>query len=79
MEITADFIYIRLHGPGGRYQGSYDKRKLGQWANRIQQWRCALSRIFVYFNNDQAGYSLGNSQTLRTLVARGFAVQNKAA
>ncbi|HEY8937886.1 MAG TPA: DUF72 domain-containing protein, partial [Cyclobacteriaceae bacterium] len=21
--ITADFVYIRLHGPGGKYQGSY--------------------------------------------------------
>jgi uncharacterized protein YecE (DUF72 family) len=38
MEITADFMYIRLHGPGGRYQGHYDKRTLHQWANRIQQW-----------------------------------------
>ncbi|HKL62972.1 MAG TPA: DUF72 domain-containing protein, partial [Woeseiaceae bacterium] len=23
-EITADFVYIRLHGPDGAYQGSYD-------------------------------------------------------
>ena len=39
MEITADFIYVRLHGPGGRYQGSYDDEALGNWARNIHQWR----------------------------------------
>jgi uncharacterized protein YecE (DUF72 family) len=39
----------------------------------------ALSRIFVYFNNDQGGYALANSQTLRTLLAPGVAAEKKAA
>ena len=25
-EVTADFIYIRLHGPDGKYAGSYDEK-----------------------------------------------------
>jgi uncharacterized protein YecE (DUF72 family) len=79
VEITADFIYIRLHRPGGRYQGNHDKRKLRQWASRIQQWRCTLSRSFVYFNNDQGGDALADSQTLRAMVAPGFAAPPKAA
>jgi hypothetical protein len=24
LEITADFAYLRLRGPGGKYQGLYD-------------------------------------------------------
>ena len=28
LELTADFVYIRLHGPEGAYQGSYGGRRL---------------------------------------------------
>ena len=28
IEITADFTYVRLHGPGGKYQGSYGDEAL---------------------------------------------------
>src|SRR5689334_1084711 len=34
-ELTADWSYVRLHGPGGAYQGSYSGWKLGKWAERI--------------------------------------------
>jgi Protein of unknown function DUF72 len=32
LEVTADFAYIRLHGPGGKYQGSYSDAALEEWA-----------------------------------------------
>jgi uncharacterized protein YecE (DUF72 family) len=66
-------------GREGDNQGNHDKRKLRQWASRIQQWRCTLSRSFVYFNNDQGGDALADSQTLRAMVAPGFAAPPKAA
>jgi uncharacterized protein YecE (DUF72 family) len=69
LEITADWTYVRLHGPGGRYQGSYSDEKLGEWAQRIQQWRRELRSIHVYFDNDQAGYAAHNALTLKKLVA----------
>lgn len=33
---TADFVYIRGHGPGGRYQGHYPAEDLSNWAKRIR-------------------------------------------
>jgi len=33
--ITADFVYIRLHGPGDAYQGRYDRQTLYGWAGAI--------------------------------------------
>ena len=29
LTITADFSYVRLHGPEGKYQGSYSDEELG--------------------------------------------------
>jgi len=37
IELTADFTYIRLHGPGGKYHGSYDEATLHLWADRIRK------------------------------------------
>src|SRR5437763_5877362 len=38
LEITADFTYVRLHGPAGKYQGNYSGEALRTWAKRIQKW-----------------------------------------
>ena len=68
-DITADFTYVRLHGPGvGKYQGSYSKEKLQAWAKRIAGWQEKLKAIYVYFDNDQAGYAPQNALELRELV-----------
>ncbi len=67
-ELTADFAYIRLHGPSGTYQGNYTPGLLRSWANRIQQWQNQLADIFVYFNNDQGGYAIKNAKSLEQLL-----------
>lgn len=38
-ELTADFVYIRLHGSEQLYVSGYRDRELDWWANRIEQWR----------------------------------------
>ena len=68
IEITADFTYVRLHGPGGKYQGSYDDQALENWARKIEKWRRELKAIYVYFDNDDAGYAAQNALRLRELV-----------
>ena len=50
---TADFVYIRGHGPGGRYKGRYSKPTLQHWATRIRSWKRQGCDVFVYFDNDQ--------------------------
>ena len=70
LEITADFTYLRLHGPGNKYQGDYSKHSLQEWANRIESWRKELKYIYVYFDNDQAGFAPKNALELKQLVTR---------
>lgn len=67
--ITADFAYVRLHGPGAKYQGSYSKQTLEQWAQRIVGWSQKLRAVYVYFDNDQAAYAAKNALDLKRLVS----------
>jgi uncharacterized protein YecE (DUF72 family) len=50
---TADFVYIRGHGPGGRYKGHYSGDTLAAWATRIRAWKARGYDAFVFFDNDQ--------------------------
>jgi uncharacterized protein YecE (DUF72 family) len=38
MDVTADFVYCRLHGSTELYRSNYDARALGQWARRAAAW-----------------------------------------
>lgn len=66
--ITADWSYIRLHGPGGKYQGSYSDKKLQEWADEIIRWKRKLTDIYVYFDNDENAYAVYNALTLREML-----------
>jgi uncharacterized protein YecE (DUF72 family) len=68
LEITADFVYIRLHGPGNKYQGSYDTKSLHEWAKRCRKWMSSGLDVYVYFDNDEAGYAAANAATLQELL-----------
>lgn len=70
IEVTADFAYVRLHGPDGPYQGSYSHQQLRVWAERIREWRRTLKAMYVYFDNDQAGYAAQNALELKKLVGQ---------
>ncbi len=71
--MTADFAYVRLHGPAGPYQGSYPKPVLRQWAEKIQSWVKRLKQVYVYFDNDQSGYAAKNAVELKVMVGRATA------
>jgi uncharacterized protein YecE (DUF72 family) len=62
--ITADFVYLRRHGPRGRYEGNYTKRQLKKDAKEIKGWLSQGSDVYVYFNNDIHGYAVANARTL---------------
>jgi uncharacterized protein YecE (DUF72 family) len=68
IEVTANFAYVRLHGPGNKYQGDYSRAQLRTWAKRIELWRKTLKHIFVYFDNDQAGFAAKNAMELKQMV-----------
>jgi uncharacterized protein YecE (DUF72 family) len=72
LEVTADFVYIRLHGPGGPYKGSYSDEALAAWAERMRGWHAHGIAVYCYFDNDEQGYAPANALTLARLVAAGF-------
>ena len=67
MDLTADFVYCRLHGSRELYRSGYSAAEIARWAGRIQAWRDgkpmrdgtfigaaakAVPRdVFVYFDN----------------------------
>lgn len=71
LEITADLAYVRLHGPGNKYQGDYNRALLQSWAKRIEAWQKQLQHIFVYFDNDQAGFAVKNAGALQRMMQAG--------
>ena len=68
-EITADFAYVRCHGPrAAKYRGSYSFSQLESWAQQIDSWRENLVAVYVYFNNDVGGWAVSNALQLQRLV-----------
>ena len=72
LRVTADFGYLRLHGPDHQqlYAGSYSDTDLGWWASRIGEWAAAGSDVFVYFNNDGQANAVRNARTLRWMIGQ---------
>lgn len=68
IELTSNFVYIRLHGPKRAYQGSYSDRKLKEWAKKIKEWNEKKIKVFLYFDNDQKGYALADAKRLKELL-----------
>ncbi len=63
-KVTADFVYVRLHGPGDAYEGFYDQRTLAGWAGAFSTWTRKGLEIYCYFDNDQGGYAVRNASSL---------------
>jgi uncharacterized protein YecE (DUF72 family) len=67
-KVTADFVYIRLHGPEGPYQGQYTAQQLAGWTGAISTWVRQGREVFCYFDNDQAGYAPENAAQLQEML-----------
>jgi uncharacterized protein YecE (DUF72 family) len=68
MDVTADFVYCRLHGSEELYASGYDGKALDEWAQRVAAWasggepedaeragakaRHRRRDVFVFFDND---------------------------
>jgi len=63
-DVTADFIYIRMHGSKVLFSSSYTKKELKDLAQKIKKWLKQRLDIYVYFNNDAYGYAVGNAKEL---------------
>jgi len=50
--VTADVVYVRLHGNKRLYVSGYDGAALDAWAARVDAWRAKRRDVYVYFDND---------------------------
>jgi len=66
--VTADFVYVRRHGPSGHYRGSYPEAMLRADARRIRGWLAGGLDVYAYFNNDGEGAAVRNAMRLGHLL-----------
>jgi len=67
--LTADFIYIRLHGHEHLYASDYTEEELQVWASKINKWKKMVKIIYVYFDNDAWGFAVKNAIRLKELLS----------
>ncbi len=70
MQTTADYVYVRLHGPAGAYEGEYGKKGLKKWAKAVSEWLRQGKKVYFYFDNDQNGYAPKDAMRLLEMAAR---------
>ncbi len=68
-EVTAPFVYLRLHGPDGKYQGNYSQEQLSGWAGAIHTWAQQGRDVWCFFDNDQEGFAALNAMSLQEMLA----------
>ncbi len=72
LAVTADTVYIRFHGTGVLYGGSYPDENLLLWTRRIRAWIQQGYHVYVYFNNDAYGHAVRNALTLKNMLSNAF-------
>lgn len=66
--VTADFVYIRLHGPKKVNKGEYDPEVLSAWAVTLSDLAGKGKEIFCYFDDDEAGCAAREAARLKQLL-----------
>jgi uncharacterized protein YecE (DUF72 family) len=68
--VTASHVYVRGHGPSGRYSGAYSTATLRRWRDAIRRWQAEGRDVFVYFDNDQKAAAPADARRLISLLDR---------
>ena len=65
--MTADFAYLRFHGPdpSAPYEGSYSPQALSGAARRIRRHLAEGRDVYAYFDNDHGGAAVSDAERLR--------------
>ena len=66
--VTSRLAYIRFHGYGAKYGGSYPTARLKSWAEWIGVLRREGHDVFAYFNNDIDGHAVRDARRLKALL-----------
>lgn len=84
VDVTSDFVYVRLHGSEELYASGYESDALDIWADRILSWAsgknaegrracsssapCIPRDVYVYFDNDAKVRAPFDAQALQTKI-----------
>jgi uncharacterized protein YecE (DUF72 family) len=66
--VTADLVYVRLHGHTRKYASSYSESSLRAWADDTKKWLAEGRDVHVYFDNDAEGHAVRNALRFQELV-----------
>jgi uncharacterized protein YecE (DUF72 family) len=69
--LTADFVFLRRHGPGSLYASNYSDAHLKRDVEKIRTWLPKDRDVYIYFNNDAYGYAVKNALTLKAFLDQG--------
>lgn len=72
------FVYVRFHGPTGRYHGGYSDDRLQSWAEWLRAQMDAGTDVYAYFNNDVGGHAPRDALTLRRFLGGDLAAESRA-
>ena len=67
---TAPHVYVRGHGPEGRYRDNYPDETLRKWTRKIRAWRREGRTVYVYFDNDTKSAAPQDAERLLKMLGR---------
>lgn len=67
-EVTADFIYLRLHGKPALYYTLYSEEELRQWAQWVRPYMLKGADVYAYFDNDGDAHAVQNAMQLKEML-----------
>jgi uncharacterized protein YecE (DUF72 family) len=69
--VTADFVYIRFHGPlKSPYCGAYPDEFLNERAGKIRSWMKAVKAVYVYYDNTMEGHAAVDTMKIKPLLGQ---------
>ena len=70
LTVTANFLYVRFHGPKEFYKSKYTEDQLQKELKKIQSLDGLKNcrDIFIYFNNNYKGFAIDNARYLQSLI-----------
>jgi uncharacterized protein YecE (DUF72 family) len=66
--VTARHVYLRAHGPTGRYRDNYPDATLRRWARDIRRWRRQGRDVYCFFDNDQKSAAPADAERLLAML-----------
>ena len=65
-EVTADFIYVRMHGEDKAFKKGHPKKFLQEWVKKLKEW--GRKENFIYFDTEAKKFAPYDAMELAKMV-----------